>query len=131
MYAAAFLAGIPAQGWTAENERLTKDPAAILTYDSFKSFLQEQKLPASIRTADFVVKVSGVKQQSGQSVLNLIAYLNDLETQFNPPLIDLQRTHHLFVALHPHIRQTIVEQGQQWDTRKMLEEVACHGFNPD
>ena len=124
VYAAGFLGSIPAQGWTAENERLAKDPAATLTYDLFKSFLQEQKLLALIRTADLVVRVSNVKQRSGQSVPDLIAYLNDLETQFHPPFDDLQRIHHLFVALYPHIRQTIIEQKRQWDTRKMLKKVA-------
>ena len=93
VYAAGFLGGIPAQGWTAKDERLTKDPAETLTYDAFKAFLQEQKLPASIRTADLVVKVSDVKQRPGQSVPDLIAFLNDLETQFDPPLSNLQRTH--------------------------------------
>ena len=32
VYAAGFLGGIPAQGWTTEDERLTNDPAATLTY---------------------------------------------------------------------------------------------------
>ena len=70
------------------------------------------------------MRVSDVKQRPGQSVPDLVAYLNDLETQFDPPLSDIQRTHHLFVALHPHIRQIIVEQGRQLDTRQMLEQVA-------
>ena len=102
VYTAGFLGGILAQSWTAKNERLTKNPAATLTYDLFKSFLQEQKLSALIRTADLVVKVSDVKQRSSQSISDLIAYLNNLETQFDPLLTDLQQTHHLFVALHPH-----------------------------
>ena len=54
-----------------------------------------------------------VKQQPSQSVPDLIAYLNDLEMQYDPPLSDLQQTHHLFVSLHDYIRQTIVEQGRK------------------
>ena len=95
-----------------------------MTYDLIKFFLQEQKLPASIQTADLVMKMSDIKQRSSQSVPNLVACLNNLETQFDPLLINLQWTHHLFVALHLHIRQIIVEQKQQWDTHKMFKKVA-------
>ena len=72
---ASFLGDILAQSWTAKDQCLAKDSAATLTYNLLKYMLQEQKLPALIQTADFIVRVSNVKQKFGQSVPNLIAYL--------------------------------------------------------
>lgn len=73
---------------------------------------------------DLVVRMFDIKQRSGQSVPNLVACLNNLETQFDPLFTNLQQTHHLFVALYSHIRQTIMEQRPQLDTHKILKKVA-------
>lgn len=100
VYAAGYLSGIPSQEWNAEARRIDANPDLTYSYREFKEFLQERRLPAHIRTANLTVKISDVRQRPNQSVPQLIAYLNELENQVDPPYSDRTRRDHLFVAIH-------------------------------
>ena len=124
VYASGYLVGIPSQEWSAEKRLLELDPERMYSFEEFKAFLQEHRLPAHIRTANLVIKIATVRQRSAQSVPQLIAYLNELENQVDPPYDDRSRRDHLFVAIHKHIRRVIVEQNRSWGTQAELEQVA-------
>ena len=123
-FAAGRLSGIPSQEWRVEERRIVADSEQTLTYQGFKSFLQERLLPKHIRTANLTLRIYTTRQRSNQSVAELVAYLNELENQFDPPLIDRERRNNLFVAIHKHIRRKIIEQNRSWSTRVELEQVA-------
>ena len=124
VYAAGHFAGILSQEWNAKAQRIDSNPDREYSYDDFKAFLQEHWLPAHIRTANLTVKIAIVRQRPNQSVPQLIAYLNEFENQIDPPYSDRTRRDHLFVAIHEHICQTIVEQNRPWPIRSELEQVA-------
>lgn len=71
-----------------------------------------------------VIQIATLRQQNNQSVPELIADLNELENQMDPPYDDLARRDHLFLSLHEHIWRSIIIQGRPWSTRAELEQVA-------
>lgn len=79
IYAASRLAGIPSQERDVEDQRITADPTRTHSYDHFKAFLQEHKLPAYIRESALVLDLATIRQRNNQSVPELIAYLNKSE----------------------------------------------------
>lgn len=122
VYAAGQLAGILSQEWNAEKRRISKDPTRTLSYDGFKAYLQERKFPADIQTANLTIKIRTLRQRNNQSVPELIAYLNKLENQIDPPLIDRERRDHLFVALNENIQRSVVGHIRPWSARFELGE---------
>ena len=110
MYAAGYLAVVPSQEWNAEERRIESNPDHTNSYNDFREFLQGHRLSAHIRTANLVVKITSVRQRNTQSVPQLIAFLNELENQVDPPYCDRTRRDYLFVAIHEHLRRIIVEQ---------------------
>ena len=124
VYAAGRLAGIPSHEWDGEERWINEDPIRTFSYDDFIAFLQERKMPAYIRSAKLALKIASLKQRNDQSVPELVAYLNKLENQADPPFDDRSRRNHLFVSLHEHIRKSILEQSRPWPTRVELEQVA-------
>ena len=124
VYAAGRLAGIPSQEWEEEKQRINEDPTRTFSYDNFKAFLHEHKLPAHIWEGKLGLRIASVRQRNNQSVPELIAYLNKLEIQVDVPYTDRERRNHLFVSIHKHIRRSIVEDNHPWPTRAELERVA-------
>ena len=71
LYAAAFLGGIPKCEWVAENEKIKADLDWGFSYLEFVAFLQKRKLPAYVRTANFIVRIGHLQQRNNQSVSKL------------------------------------------------------------
>ncbi|MCJ1469159.1 hypothetical protein MMC07_007792 [Pseudocyphellaria aurata] len=123
-YAGTCLAGTPSQQWQAERKRIAEDPTRSLTFAHFKAFLQENMLPATVRTHKLVDAIYNCKQFKTQSVPELIAHLDELENQADPPYDDRARRDHLYNAIHDYIRRAMLEQNRDWGTRQKLEQVA-------
>lgn len=124
LYAANYLGGFPAREWEAEEKRIREDPNRTYAYDEFKAFLKERKLPGHVRTANLILKIGYLQQRPTQTVPELIAYLNALESQMVPEYKDRKRRDHLFTSMHEYIRSSIIQQGRTWETRAELEQVA-------
>ena len=124
MYAANYLVDVPSQGWNAEEKQIKSNPDRVYSLDEFKKFLQKHRLLVYIQTANVVIKIISVYQQSAQSVLQLIAYLKKLENQINSFYCDRTRRDHLFVAIHEYLRRTIIKYNRLLGTQAELEQVA-------
>ena len=121
VYTAAHLAGTPLQQWAEEKRRINEDPTRSFSYEDLKTLLRDRQLPPQVRFANLSKKIGGLAQRPNQSVPELIAFLNELEYQLDPPFEDRVRVMFLFNGLHPHIRRGIVEQNRAWSTRAELE----------
>ena len=124
MYAAGYLAGISSQKWSAKERLLKLDLERVYLFEEFKVFLQEHRLPAHIWTANLIIKIATVRQRSAQLVSQLIIYLNELKNQVNSLYDDWSRRDHLFVAIHKHLCQVIMEQNWLWRTQAELKQMA-------
>jgi hypothetical protein len=78
LFARSFLEGVPAEDW----ERLqTSIDLAVTAWAEFIDFLQEHLNPKHLRLLETNARLKKVRQLNGQSVADLIVYLNSLETQ--------------------------------------------------
>ena len=84
LYATAFLSSILQCNWVAKDQKIQTDPDRGYSYLKFVSFLQERKLPAHVRTANFIIGIGYLQQWNNQLVLEIIVYLNKLEFQIAP-----------------------------------------------
>ena len=55
LYKATFLAGILQRKWVTKNQKIKADPDWRYSYPKFVFFLQEHKLLAHIRIANFII----------------------------------------------------------------------------
>lgn len=64
------------------------------------------------------------RQSNGQSVADLVAYINHLETQYPVPPNEYQRYTNLLEALHPYLHTAVMRRVIGVVTRVELEEIA-------
>ena len=124
LYAANYLGGFPAREWEAEEKRIREDPNRTYAYDESKAFLKERKLSGHVRRANLILKLGYLQQRPTQTVPELIAYLDALESQMNPEYKDRERRDYLFTSMHEYICSPIIQQDRTWETRAELEQVA-------
>lgn len=94
------------------------------TWAEFCTFLKEHVSPAKLRIATIGKKVHTLKQRAGQTVPQLIAYLEALEWQWPEPLQDSVRANYLTQALHDYIRKELGRREVDMSSRKAVEEAA-------
>ena len=71
-----------------------------------------------------MVQIGNMRQQSNQSVQNLIAALNELEEQWNPLFSNDQRMMNLFLALNRKLRNELVRFEKPRAIREKLKALA-------
>ena len=99
LFAANYLAGTIRNEWKLEDKQIIADLMCNHTYTRFCEFLQEWIKLAHIRQVETIVQISNKRQQSNQSVQNLIAALGKLEEQQDLLFLNNQRMMNLFLAL--------------------------------
>jgi hypothetical protein len=121
LYAQGFLDGTPAEDWA---RRRVSAKLETLSWQDFVDFLQENLNPKHLRMLDLSNRLKKARQLPGQTVAELITYVNDLEVQLPEPPTDYQRYCNLMEALHPHLRTGIIRRTNTVISRTELEELA-------
>jgi hypothetical protein len=121
LFARSFLDGVPAEDW--ERHQKTIDLTAT-KWSEFIDFLQEHLNPKHLRLLETNAKLKKVRQLNGQSVADLIVYLNSLEMQVPEELSDYQKYSNLMEALHPYLKAAVTRRTNAIVSRAELEEIA-------
>lgn len=124
LYAEGFMSGTPAIQWNTEKKQLLKTNPTILTWKYFVNFLQESLKPMHLRQLEVGRQLKEIKQRPGQSVPELVAYLESLEAQLTEQPTESQRHANLLHALHGYVRDAVIRARNEGETRHHLEEAA-------
>jgi hypothetical protein len=119
-WAATFLKGPPAKAWS-RSRRLEPDRLATMTWEDYKTFLQDHQVQPTARRVGQTVDYHDAKQRPDQPILAFVDYLEELEED-QEPMSQAQERDMLFAKIRPEIRQRLLENGQatQCTTREEL-----------
>ena len=87
-------------------------------------FLQEKLKPKHLRLLDFGGQLKKLKQRPGQSVSELVSYLETLEDQLPKRPSESQKHSNLLHSLHDYLQRAIIRANLQGKNRVELIEAA-------
>jgi hypothetical protein len=120
LYAQRFLDDTSAEDWARRRVFVKLE---ILSWQDFVNFLQENLNSKHLRMLNLSNRLKKARQLSGQIVVELITYVNDLKVQLSESLTNYQRYCNLMKALHPHLRIGIIRRTNIVISRIELEEL--------
>ena len=121
LYAENFIDGTPANDW--HRERPTLDQPSY-TWEHMTHFLQEKLKPKHLRLLDICGQLKKLKQRPGQSVSELVSYLETLEDQLPERPSESQKHSNLLHSLHDYLERAIICANSQGKNRVELIEAA-------
>ena len=117
LYRENYIGGTPADDWHRENPTLDE---SSLTWKYFVDFLQEKLKPKHLRLLDLGGQLKKLKQRPGQTVSELVSYLDILDDKLPEIPSESQRYSNFLHSLHDYLQRAIIQANSQGTTRLAL-----------